>query len=70
MELSKILPDTFSSLPDDLDKGEKVWKTWYDHDAPESQPLPGKYKDNLNEFEQLCLLRLVVTTGWLKFIYF
>lgn len=30
---------------------------WFDHDAPESQPLPMKYETSLTEFQRLMLLR-------------
>ncbi|XP_076804944.1 dynein axonemal heavy chain 10-like [Clavelina lepadiformis] len=57
IELAKILPDVFGSLPDDVERNEKSWKAWYDHDTPEAVPLPGKYKEGVSGFHQLCLLR-------------
>ena len=30
---------------------------WFDHDMPESQPVPGKYEESLNQFQRLMLLR-------------
>ncbi|XP_041455872.1 dynein heavy chain 10, axonemal-like [Lytechinus variegatus] len=51
------LADVFHTLPDDLEKNEKIWKEWYDQDAPEQVAFPMKYKDGLNEFQRLLLLR-------------
>jgi len=57
IELSRILPDVYGSLPDDVDRNEKSWKDWYDHDTPEAIPIPGKYREGLSDFHKLCLLR-------------
>ncbi|XP_072163343.1 dynein axonemal heavy chain 10-like [Diadema setosum] len=56
MKLTEI-SDIFNSLPDDIERNEKIWKEWYDQDAPEQMPFPMKYKDGLNEFQRLLLLR-------------
>ena len=52
-----VTPDTFGSLADDVERNEKAWKVWFDHDTPETAPFPGRYKDSLNDFQQLLLLR-------------
>nr|XP_026696380.1 dynein heavy chain 10, axonemal isoform X1 [Ciona intestinalis]XP_026696381.1 dynein heavy chain 10, axonemal isoform X2 [Ciona intestinalis] len=57
IELARILPDVFQTLPDDVQKQESSWKNWYDHDTPEVMPIPGKYKEGVNDFHKLCLLR-------------
>ncbi|XP_077995609.1 dynein axonemal heavy chain 10-like isoform X2 [Glandiceps talaboti] len=57
MRLSEVSPDVFSNFPSDLDRDHMDWRKWYDLDAPESAPLPGKYRDSLSEFQRLCLLR-------------
>ncbi|XP_071826175.1 dynein axonemal heavy chain 10-like isoform X2 [Apostichopus japonicus] len=51
------LADVFSSLPDDIDRNEKDWKKWFDLDNPEQSKFPMKYKDSLNDFQRLLLLR-------------
>ena len=55
--LVSIMPDTFGSLSDDIEKGEKAWKAWFDQDAPEIASFPGRYKESLSDFQQLLLLR-------------
>uniref|UniRef100_A0A2C9JWZ0 AAA+ ATPase domain-containing protein n=1 Tax=Biomphalaria glabrata TaxID=6526 RepID=A0A2C9JWZ0_BIOGL len=47
----------FSSLLDDIERNEKAWKKWFDHDAPESQPYPLNYHERLSDFQSLMLLR-------------
>ena len=56
MKLS-TLADVFKSLPDDLEKNEHVWKSWFDCDTPEIESFPMKYKDSLTEFQKLQLLK-------------
>ncbi|XP_033627732.1 dynein heavy chain 10, axonemal-like [Asterias rubens] len=51
------MADVFSTLPDDVEKNNTMWKEWYDLDTPEESPFPGKYKDTLSEFQRLLLLR-------------
>ncbi|KAL3856163.1 hypothetical protein ACJMK2_010948 [Sinanodonta woodiana] len=50
-------PNVFGSLLEDIERNEKVWKKWYDHDAPESQPFPLKYDTSLSDFQRLMLIR-------------
>uniref|UniRef100_H2ZL84 Dynein axonemal heavy chain 10 n=1 Tax=Ciona savignyi TaxID=51511 RepID=H2ZL84_CIOSA len=57
VELARILPDVYQSLPDDVQRQEEAWKNWYDHDTPEIIPIPGKYKEGVSDFHKLCLLR-------------
>ncbi|XP_043925694.1 dynein axonemal heavy chain 10 [Protopterus annectens] len=57
IRLAGLFSDTFGSLPDDIEKHEKEWKQWYDLDAPEQNPFPLIYKENLNSFQKLLLLR-------------
>jgi dynein heavy chain len=56
-KLMTVTPDVFGSLADDVERNEKAWKVWFDHDTPETAPFPGRYKDSLNDFQQLLLLR-------------
>ncbi|XP_050408300.1 dynein axonemal heavy chain 10 [Patella vulgata] len=55
--LATEFSDKFGTLLDDIEKNEKVWKEWYDHDTPESQPFPGRYEEVLSPFQRLKLLR-------------
>ncbi|XP_064612357.1 LOW QUALITY PROTEIN: dynein axonemal heavy chain 10-like [Liolophura sinensis] len=57
IRLVEIAPDQFSSLLDDIERNEKVWKEWFDHDTPESQQFPMKYEKSLTAFQRLMLLR-------------
>lgn len=36
---------------------EKEWFDWFNSDAPEVLPFPMQYKETLNEFQKLMLLR-------------
>lgn len=57
IELANVSSDVFSTLPDDIERNEKVWKEWFDHDSPESVAFPGKYEEKLKDFDRLTLLR-------------
>ncbi|PVD32839.1 hypothetical protein C0Q70_08286 [Pomacea canaliculata] len=49
--------NTFGTLLDDIERNEKTWKAWFDHDTPESQPFPMQYNEVLSQFQRLMLLR-------------
>ncbi|XP_076108254.1 dynein axonemal heavy chain 10-like isoform X2 [Mytilus galloprovincialis] len=57
IRLVEVLPDRFGSLLEDIERNEKLWKKWFDHDTPESQKYPLKYEDSLTHFQRLVLLR-------------
>ncbi|XP_021370512.1 dynein heavy chain 10, axonemal-like isoform X1 [Mizuhopecten yessoensis] len=57
IRLVDVLPDKFGSILEDIERNEQIWKKWYDHDTPESQPFPLKYVDSLSDFQKLALLR-------------
>ncbi|KAJ7419933.1 Dynein heavy chain 10, axonemal [Willisornis vidua] len=57
MRLSELFPDTFGSLPDDVEDNPEVWRNWYDTDALEQIPFPMQYQDSLTAFQRLLLLR-------------
>ena len=57
IRLLEVQPEKFGSLLEDIERNEKVWKKWFDHDTPESQPFPMKYEDSLSNFQRLVLLR-------------
>ena len=57
MKLMSVTSDAFGALPDDIERGEKSWKAWFDHDAPETASYPGRYEEGLNDIQRLLLLR-------------
>ncbi|OXB64089.1 hypothetical protein ASZ78_002019 [Callipepla squamata] len=57
IRLSKLFPEQFESLPDDVEKNPDVWKNWYDTDALEQMPFPMQYQNSLTNFQKLLLLR-------------
>jgi len=38
---------------------EKMWKKWYDEEAPEAIPMPCGYSEKLNRFQMLCICRII-----------
>ncbi|XP_055020703.1 dynein axonemal heavy chain 10 [Boleophthalmus pectinirostris] len=57
VKLSELLPEQFSSLPDNVETHSEDWRTWYDLDAPEQATFPGRYQESLSMFQRLLLLR-------------
>ncbi|CAH1233746.1 DNAH10 [Branchiostoma lanceolatum] len=57
IRLTESFNEAFGTLADDIERNERVWKEWYDLDAPEASPYPMKYKDTLTDFQRLMLLR-------------
>ncbi|XP_013399815.1 dynein heavy chain 10, axonemal-like [Lingula anatina] len=57
IRLAEIEKGAFGTILEDVEKNEKEWKQWFDHDSPESQPFPLKYEDSLSDFQRLMLLR-------------
>ncbi|KAG9487629.1 hypothetical protein GDO78_007442 [Eleutherodactylus coqui] len=57
MRLSEQFPALFGSLPDNVEKHESEWKSWYDLDTPEQYPFPLNYSNKLSTFQKLLLLR-------------
>ena len=53
--LSKM--PNFQDVLNQVSKNEKVWRVWYEKDAPENDALPGGYQQNLDAFRRLMLLR-------------
>ena len=45
-------------LPESIarENTKDAWRAWYDHDAPESVPIP-EFNDRLNQFEKLLVVR-------------
>lgn len=59
IRLAEEFPDKFSSLIDDIERHEKVWKKWFDSDTPEADAFPLKYEEGLSAFQRLMLLRCI-----------
>ncbi|CAH0724307.1 unnamed protein product, partial [Brenthis ino] len=57
MKLSAEFADNFVDLPDHITTNLEKWQEWFDSDTPESSDIPDGYKERLNPFELLMLLR-------------
>ncbi|KAL0979348.1 hypothetical protein UPYG_G00183960 [Umbra pygmaea] len=57
IRLAQLFPAEFGKLPDDVEKNQPEWKTWYDLDGPEQSTFPMNYEENLTAFQKLLLLR-------------
>ncbi|XP_059501105.1 dynein axonemal heavy chain 8-like [Stegostoma tigrinum] len=55
VELSKL--SQFAEILTQVSKNEKVWKVWFDTDAPEEAQIPHGYSDSLDSFCKLLLIR-------------
>ncbi|XP_067841426.1 dynein axonemal heavy chain 8-like [Heptranchias perlo] len=55
VELSKL--SQFSEIMTQVTKNEKVWKVWFDTDAPEEEIIPNGYSEALDSFCKLLLIR-------------
>lgn len=55
-----------------MEGNEEAWRTYYDLEEPELEPMPCGYDSFLSEFEKLCLLRCLrmdrVTVGITRFV--
>ncbi|PAA83928.1 hypothetical protein BOX15_Mlig010548g3 [Macrostomum lignano] len=55
VELSNL--HQFSGILDQITRGEKAWKQWFDKEAPEEEIIPDGYSTNLDAFRRLLLIR-------------
>ncbi|XP_067841427.1 dynein axonemal heavy chain 8-like [Heptranchias perlo] len=55
VELSKL--SQFSEIMSQINKNEKIWKVWFDTDAPEEEIIPNGYSEALDSFCKLLLIR-------------
>ncbi|XP_075981627.1 dynein heavy chain at 89D [Anticarsia gemmatalis] len=57
MKLSVDFPERFEQLPDHITYGLDIWQEWFDGDTPESSEIPNGYRQKVEPFEMLMLLR-------------
>uniref|UniRef100_A0A8C0Z8U1 Dynein axonemal heavy chain 8 n=1 Tax=Cyanistes caeruleus TaxID=156563 RepID=A0A8C0Z8U1_CYACU len=55
VELNKL--PQFEEILDQIAENDKVWKSWFDKDAPEEEIMPDGYSDSLDTFRKLLLIR-------------
>uniref|UniRef100_A0A671SP20 Dynein heavy chain 5, axonemal-like n=1 Tax=Sinocyclocheilus anshuiensis TaxID=1608454 RepID=A0A671SP20_9TELE len=55
VELSKLWQ--FSDILDQIVRHEKQWKSWFDREAPEEEPIPNAYDQALDCFRRMLLIR-------------
>ena len=47
---------TFGDLMESMYVNEKLWRQWYDKDAPEAERVPD-FEDRMDKFERMCLVK-------------
>ena len=47
----------FASLANSVERNEADWRRFYESEKPEEETLPGGLSDNLDQFEQILVLR-------------
>nr|XP_034835442.1 dynein heavy chain 10, axonemal [Maniola hyperantus] len=57
VKLSADFPEGFANLVDDITRNLDAWQEWFDSDNPEATEIPNGYRERLNPFENLMLLR-------------
>ncbi|KAL5021561.1 hypothetical protein ScPMuIL_000716 [Solemya velum] len=55
VELSNL--HQFSGILEQVSRNEKMWKQWFDKDAPEEEVIPDGYNSSLDVFRRLLLVR-------------
>ncbi|XP_062848702.1 dynein axonemal heavy chain 5 [Trichomycterus rosablanca] len=55
VELSKLWQ--FSDILDQIGRFEKLWRSWFDKEAPEEEPIPNAYDKSLDCFRRLLFIR-------------
>ncbi|XP_048464583.1 dynein axonemal heavy chain 5 [Rhincodon typus] len=55
VELRKL--GQFADILDQIGRNEKLWKNWFDKEAPEEEILPNAYDQSLDCFRRLLLIR-------------
>ena len=49
----------FASLANSVERNEADWRRFYESEKPEEETLPGGLSDNLDQFEQILVLRCI-----------
>ncbi len=52
------LGQSWTNILPDVESNQKLWKDWYDIEAPEQTAIPCGYSDTLNKFQQLLVVRI------------
>lgn len=52
-----VLPDIFSGLTESFKENEAVWLEWASSDNPHTEPLPLEWKENLDDFQKMIVLK-------------
>ncbi len=58
-DLTKLVTvkEVFEAILPSLSRSEAQWKSWFDHEAPETSPFPDGLSEKLTDFQILCVLR-------------
>lgn len=48
-----------TEIVSDIERDEAAWKSFFDHEAPETAPLPNEFDSRIKPFEKLLLLRCI-----------
>lgn len=52
-----VLPDVYGGLTESFKENEAVWLDWAQSENPHTEPLPLEWKDNLDDFQKLIVLK-------------
>merc|ERR1712167_387945 len=47
----------FSEIPNQIARGAKAWKEWFDQDEPENSPVPEGYDNTMDTWKKTLLMR-------------
>jgi dynein heavy chain, axonemal len=64
----QTLGDRWKNIIDDVERNEKIWFNWYNHEEPENFELPDGYSKDLTKFQLLMVLRVFRTDRVYKVI--
>jgi len=74
LQLLKTLDATLASITEDIKGNEREWKEWYESETPETSDLPNDYKNRVDMFKQVLIIRclrpdriVTATKGFIAF---